>query len=96
MSDTTNKTTTAMSAPQSSGGLLGQALGDKPIGRYVNVITPVPETPKENLSEVAKKDEEKSEKLIEETKQKLEEIKSQNNPINLPPVQNAGSSPTVK
>ncbi len=82
MSDTTNKTTTTASLPQSSGGILSQALSDQPISRYIDVPAPIPEPPKKDLTEVAKKDAENSEKLNQEAKQKLEEIKSLNNPIN--------------
>lgn len=83
MSDTANKTTTATSTPQSSGGILSQALSDQPISRVIDVPAKQPELSIKDLSEIAKKDAEITEKLIQEAKQKLEEIKSQNNPINL-------------
>lgn len=83
MSDTTNKTTTTASTPQSSRGILSQALSDQPISRVIDVPAAKPEPPKKDLTEIAKKDAEITEKLIQETKQKLEKIKSQNNPINL-------------
>lgn len=81
MSDTTNTTTTTSSLPQSSGGILSQALSDQPISRYIDVPVPIPEPTKKDLTEFAKKDAENTEKLIQEAKQKLEEIKSQNNSI---------------
>ncbi len=98
MSDSSTKPSiqTTQNPSGSAGGILSQALSDQPISRYIDVPAQIPEPPKKDLTEVAKKDAEVSEKLIQEAKQKLEEIKTQNNPINLSPVQNTASRLTAK